>query len=63
MSPSLLNSSGLNDIRCLRDDLVNQSAKQMNWEDRIFQASKACEQWKTEADESHRKVSLKFYEN
>lgn len=56
MSPSLLNSSGLNDIRCLREDIVNQSNKQINWEDRMIQASKVCEAWKSEADESHRKV-------
>lgn len=62
MSPSLLNSSGLNEIRCLRDELVNQSAKQIHWEDRILQASKACEAWKSEADESHRKVIHKKYE-
>lgn len=57
MSPSLLNSSGLNEISRLRDELVNQSAKQIQWEDRILQASKACEAWKSEADESNRKVS------
>lgn len=56
MSPSLLNSSGLNEINRLRDELVNQTSKQMQWEDRILQASKACEAWKSEADESNRKV-------
>lgn len=55
MSPSLLN----NELSRLRDELVNQSAKHMNWEDRIIQASKACEAWKSEADESNRKVKLK----
>lgn len=58
MSPSLLNNSNLNELSRLRDELVNQSAKQIHWEDRILQASKACEAWKSEADESNRKVSL-----
>lgn len=39
----------------MRDELASQSA---NWEDRILQASKACEAWRSEADESNRKVSV-----
>lgn len=56
MSPSLLNSSGLENSR-LREELVNLSAKQIQWEDRVMQASKACEAWKSEVDDSNRKVS------
>lgn len=64
MSPSLLNNPSLNEINRLRDELVNQSAKQIHWEDRILQASKACEAWKSEADESNRKViSFNHFKN
>lgn len=57
MSPSLLNNSSLSDIR-MRDDFVNQTSKHLPsaWEDQILQATKACEAWKSEADESNRKV-------
>lgn len=57
MSPSLLNNSSLSDIR-LRDEFVSQTTKHipMPWEDQILQATKACEAWKSEADESNRKV-------
>lgn len=62
MSPSLLNNSSLSDIR-LRDDFSNQSTKHLPtpWEEQIVQVSKACEAWKTEADESNRKVSNIFH--
>lgn len=58
MSPSLLNNSSLSDIQRLRDDFVNQTTKHLSapWEDQFLQASKACEVWKSEADESNRKV-------
>lgn len=56
MSPSMLNNPSLNEINRLRDEIVSQNAKQMQWEDRIMQASKACQAWKSEADESNRKV-------
>lgn len=57
MSPSLLNNSSLSDRR-LRDEYVNQTTKHHSnaWEDQILQATKACEAWKSEADESNRKV-------
>lgn len=59
MSPSLLNNSSLSDIR-LRDEYVNQTTKHHSnaWEDQILQATKACEAWKSEADESNRKVCV-----
>lgn len=60
MSPSMLNNPSLNEISRLRDELVSQNAKQMQYEDRILQASKACEAWKSEADESNRKVTFGF---
>lgn len=58
MSPSLLNNSNLSDLR-LRDELMSQNTKQitMPWEEQILQATKACEAWKSEADESNRKVN------
>lgn len=58
MSPSILNNSSLSDIR-LREDFANQSSKHLPtpWEDQILQATKACEAWKSEADESNRKVN------
>lgn len=58
MSPSLLNNSSLSDIHRLREDFVNQTTKHLStpWEDQILQATKACEVWKSEADESNRKV-------
>lgn len=52
----MLNNPSLNEINRLRDEFVNQSAKQIHWDDRMMQASKACEVWKSEADESNRKV-------
>lgn len=55
MSPSLLNSSGLNDLSRLREEIVNQTVSKQ-YEERIIQATKACEAWKSEADESNRKV-------
>lgn len=58
MSPSMLNNPSLNEINRLRDEIVSQNAKQMQWEDRIMQASKACQAWKSEADESNRKVNI-----
>lgn len=60
MSPSLLNNSSLSDMR-LRDDFANQSSKHLPtpWEDQILQATKACEAWKSEADESNRKVNAR----
>lgn len=60
MSPSLLNNSSLSDIQRLREDFVNQTTKHHPnaWEDQILQATKACEVWKSEADESNRKVSI-----
>lgn len=62
MSPSILNSSSLSDMR-LRDDFVSQTSKHISipWEDQILQASKACEAWKSEADESNRKVRIVFF--
>lgn len=59
MSPSLLNSSNLSDIHRLREDFVNQTTKHLSttWEDQILQATKACEVWKSEADESNRKAT------
>lgn len=56
MSPSLINNPSLNEINRLRDELANHSAQKIHWEDRILQATKACEAWKSEADESNRKV-------
>lgn len=58
MSPSILNNSSLSDIHRLREDYVNQTSKHLPtpWEDQILQATKACEVWKSEADESNRKV-------
>lgn len=58
MSPSLnLNNSSLSEIR-LRDEFASQTSKHLStqWEDQIIQATKACEAWKSEADESNRKV-------
>lgn len=57
MSPSLINNPSLNEINRLRDELANQSVQKRHWEERILQATKACEAWKSEADESNRKVS------
>lgn len=58
MSPSLLNNSNIGDIR-MRDDFLNQSTKHLptTWEDQLIQATKVCEAWKSEADESNRKVN------
>lgn len=61
MSPSLLNNSSLSDM-CLREEYANQTNKRgvdrsLRWEDQIKQATKACEAWKSEADESNRKVN------
>lgn len=61
MSPSLLNNPSLNDINRLRDDFVSQNSKSLNWEDRIMQASKACEAWKSEVDVSNRKVCVNLF--
>lgn len=58
MSPSIMNNPSLNEINRLRDELVTQNAKQIQWEERIVQASKACEAWKSESDESNRKVAF-----
>lgn len=54
----MLNNSSLSDIHRLREDFVNQTTKHLStpWEDQILQATKACEVWKSEADESNRKV-------
>lgn len=63
MSPSILNNSSLSDIHRLREDFVNQTTKHLStpmWEDQILQATKACEVWKSEADESNRKVGVYF---
>lgn len=57
MSPSLMSNPSLNEINRLRDELANQSVQKRHWEERILQATKACEAWKSEADESNRKVS------
>lgn len=59
MSPSILNNSNLSDMR-MRDDFVSQTTKHLSnpWEDQIIQATKACEAWKTEVDESNRKVRV-----
>lgn len=58
MSPSLLNNTNLSDMR-MRDEFVSQTTKHMSspWEDQILQATKACEAWKTEMEESNRKVN------
>lgn len=57
MSPSIINPS-LNEIKRLRDELAKQAVQKIQWEDRILQATKACEAWKSEADESNRKVNI-----
>lgn len=58
MSPSLLNNTNLSDMR-MRDEFVSQTTKHMSspWEDQILQATKTCEAWKTEMEESNRKVN------
>lgn len=63
MSPSLLNNSSLNDMQRLREDYVNQTTKHLStpWEDQFLQVSKACEVWKSEADESNRKVNIHIH--
>lgn len=60
MSPSLLNNSSLSDMR-LREEFSNQTTKHnlIPWEDQILHANKACEVWKSEANESNRKVNNK----
>lgn len=64
MSPSILNNSSLSDIHRLREDFVNQTTKHLStpWEDQILQATKACEVWKSEADESNRKVCAYLFQ-
>lgn len=59
MSPSILNNANLSDMR-MRDEFVGQTTKHMSspWEDQILQVTKACEAWKSEVDESNRKVNL-----
>lgn len=57
MSPSLLNNSNLSDIHRLREDFASKHLS-TPWEDQILQATKACEVWKSEADESNRKVGI-----
>lgn len=48
----------------LRDELtLGQTALKMNWDDRILQASKACEAWRSEADESNRKVGVEAFDD
>lgn len=42
---------------------VHQSALKMNWEDRIMQATKACEAWRSEADDSNRKVGVEAFDD
>lgn len=61
MSPSLIHNPSLNEINRLRDELANQTAQKHHLEDRVLQASKACEAWKSEADDSNRKVNGIYY--
>uniref|UniRef100_U5ER14 Putative ring finger protein unkempt log isoform 1 n=1 Tax=Corethrella appendiculata TaxID=1370023 RepID=U5ER14_9DIPT len=56
MSP-LVNSS-LSEIGRLRDELANKNAQMINWEEQVLQATKACEAWKLEMEESNRKTII-----
>lgn len=57
-SPCINNS--YSEISRLREEIVNKNAQILNWEDRIMQATKACEAWKQETEESNRKVCIIF---
>lgn len=58
MSPCI---NSFNEIGRLRDELANKNAQILNWEEQILQATKACEAWKLEVEESNRKVKCKFF--
>lgn len=53
-SPCINNS--YSEISRLRDELANKGAQILNWEEQMIQATKACEAWKLESEESNRKV-------
>lgn len=54
-SPCINNS--FSELARLREENANKSAQILSWEERMIQATKACEAWKVESDESNRKVS------
>lgn len=56
MSP-LVTGGGLSEITRLRDELQSKNAQINNIEEQVMQANKAIDIWKTEADDSNRKVS------
>lgn len=62
MSPSILNSTNLSDMRMRDEYNVGPTTKHLSnpWEDQLLQVTKACEAWKTEVDESNRKVCAHF---
>lgn len=53
-SPCINNS--YSEISRLREELANKGAQILNWEEQMIQATKACEAWKLESEESNRKV-------
>ncbi|XP_074649175.1 putative E3 ubiquitin-protein ligase UNKL [Tubulanus polymorphus] len=63
-SPLMMNSGSpfgnnpSSEIQRLRDELASNKAKLVSWEDGINQARSACEAWKKEAEDSHKKAKL-----
>ena len=42
----------------LKEELITNRAKLASWEEGIAQARTACEAWKREVDEAHRKIKI-----
>lgn len=55
-SPCINNS--YSEYNRLREEIANKNAQMLNWEDQIMQATKACEAWKLEMEESNRKTII-----
>lgn len=55
-SPCINNS--YSEFNRMRDELANKNAQLLNYEEQMIQATKACEAWKLEVEESNRKVYI-----
>lgn len=58
-SPLLFHSStNTPEMWRLREELITNRAKLASWEEGIAQARTACEAWKREVDDAHRKIKV-----
>uniref|UniRef100_A0A6A7G6X3 RING finger protein unkempt homolog n=4 Tax=Hirondellea gigas TaxID=1518452 RepID=A0A6A7G6X3_9CRUS len=59
-SPLLFHSAGMNssDMWRLRDEILSNRAKLASWQEGINQARTACEAWKKEVDDAHKRIKL-----